>query len=117
MLDSITIEGKRYCRLLIANDRYGTPGVIKIGDAFFKAFNAIFDVNNQRLGLALNRFGLPGNRIHKNWKKKAEDYAVVEVEEVEEPEPTTDPIIDPSDEETKPEQESEETGETSGEEG
>jgi len=67
LMDSISIKGKKYCRLLVANDKYGTPDVIKIGDAFFKAFNAIFDVKNQKLGLALNRFGLPGNSIHTKW--------------------------------------------------
>ena len=39
-MDDITIAGKKYCRLLVANDKYGTPDVIKIGDAFFKGFNA-----------------------------------------------------------------------------
>lgn len=45
LMDDITIQGKKYCRLLIANDKYGTPKTIKIGDAFFKGFNTIFDVN------------------------------------------------------------------------
>ena len=72
-MDDITIAGKKYCRLLVANDKYGTPDVIKIGDAFFKGFNAIFDVTKQRLGLAVSRFGLPGNRIDLEWWVKIDE--------------------------------------------
>ena len=72
-MDDITIAGKKYCRLLVANDKYGTPDVIKIGDAFFKGFNAIFDVSEGKLGLAVSRFGLPGNRIDLEWWVETED--------------------------------------------
>ena len=46
LMENISISGTKYCRLLVANDKYGTPEVVKIGDAFFKAFNIIFDVSN-----------------------------------------------------------------------
>lgn len=72
-MENISISGTKYCRLLVANDKYGTPEVVKIGDAFFKAFNIIFDVSNQKLGLARSAFGLPGNRIDVEWWVETED--------------------------------------------
>ena len=80
LMDDVTIRGKQYCRLLVAKDKYGTPDVVKIGDAFFKGFNAIFDVNDSQLGLALNRFGLPGNRIDVDWWVETEDQKEAEIE-------------------------------------
>ena len=78
LMDDISIAGKKYCRLLIANDKYGTPDVIKIGDAFFKGFNTIFDVSQARLGLAVSRFGLPGNRIDLEWWVETDDQKEAE---------------------------------------
>ena len=104
LMDDITIAGTKYCRLLVANDKYDTPNVVKIGDAFFKGFNSIFDVSSERLGLAVSRFGLPGNRIDIDWWVVIEDEIEAEQEreeeereEEKEPEvPTTDPVTDPS---------------------
>jgi len=86
LMDDVTIRGKQYCRLLVAKDKYGTPDVVKIGDAFFKGFNAIFDVNDSQLGLALNRFGLPGNRIDVDWWVETEDQKEAEIEREKEEE-------------------------------
>lgn len=120
LMDEITIEGKKYCRLLVANDKYGTPEVIKIGDAFFKAFNAIFDVGDSKLGLALSRFGLPGNKIDVDWWVVTEEEIEAEEEREQEadpthvPEPTPEPVVpvqpdEPAADDTDPTHE-EETG-------
>ena len=96
LMDDITIQGKKYCRLLVANDKYGTPKTIKIGDAFFKGFNAIFDVNQSRLGLATSKFGLPGNKIDIEWWVETQDEREAREEQEKEPVTPPEPVVEPT---------------------